>query len=457
MRASTSALMFGAALLSLSALLGAQRPASDTPVVYHAEIDGIIHPVATEYVKGAIARADEAGADLLVITLRTPGGLVDSTRDINSAIIAADTPVAVFVGPSGSRAASAGFLITMAADIAAMAPGTHIGAAHPVSGGGGPVDDTMSKKMTSDLAGYARTLASQRKRNVELVEQAVVDSRTFTEQEALTAAPPLIDLVATDLPDLLKKLDGRTITRFDGRTETLHTAGAEIERVDRTWAQQVLGAIAHPQIAYLLLTLGTLGLTIELWNPGGILPGVVGGICLLLAFFALQVLPVNYAGVLLILLGLVLLVLEVKVTSFGLLAVGGILSLFFGSIMLIDSPLPEMQIGLQLVIPVTLGMSAIMLFLVGLAVKALQQPATTGSAGMIGEPARALTAIEPGGTGSVQTHGEIWNATSPDAVAPGDVVEVIESHGLLLTVRKSSSQAPVVSRQAASEGSRGFQ
>lgn len=447
MRASTRAIMLGAALLSLGPLVAAQQPASDTPVVYHAEIDGIIHPVAVEYIKRAIERADAANAALLVITLRTPGGLVDSTRDINSAVIAAKTPVAVFVGPSGSRAASAGFLITIAADVAAMAPGTHIGAAHPVSGSGETVDDTMSKKMASDVAGYARTLASQRKRNVELVEQGVIESRTFTEQEALTASPPLIDLVATDLQDLLTKLDGRTVRRFDGSSVTLQTANAEIERVERTWAQKILGAIAHPQIAYLLLTLGTLGLTIELWNPGGILPGVVGGICLLLAFFALQVLPVNYAGVLLMLLGLVLLVLEVKVTSFGLLATGGILSIFFGSIMLIDSPLPEMQIGLGLVIPVTLGMSLIMLFLVGLGVRALQQPATTGSAGMIGEPARALTAIEPGGMGSVQTHGEIWTATSPDPVAPGDLVHVTGSQGLLLTVRKGSSRPSVASGQ----------
>ncbi len=445
MRASTALIAFGAALLGLSAVHAGQDAPKAAPVVYHAEVDGIIHPVAVEYIKRAIARADDANAALLVITLRTPGGLLDSTRDINSAIIGAKTPVAVFVGPSGSRAASAGFLITMAADIAAMAPGTHIGAAHPVSGSGEKIDDTMSKKMASDVAGYARTLATQRKRNVALIEQGVMESRTFTEQEAIESKPALIDLVANDVTDLLRKLDGKSISRFDGRTQTLHTAGAVIERVDRTWAQHVLGAIAHPQIAYLLLTLGTLGLTIELWNPGAILPGVVGGICLLLAFFALQVLPVNYAGVLLILLGLVLLILEVKVTSFGLLAVGGILSLFFGSIMLIDSPLPEMQIGLRLIIPVTLGMSAIILFLVGLAVQALRLPATTGSDGMIGKIGRAITAIQPGIAGSVQTHGEIWTATSSEPVSPGDAVRVTAVEGLRLTVRKEHS--PVASRQ----------
>jgi membrane-bound serine protease (ClpP class) len=436
------ALTLSAAGLVLSGLtlLAAQPPAAQSdPVVYTAEIDGIIHPVAAAYVKGAIARADAAGAALLVITLRTPGGLVDSTRDINTAIIGARTPVAVFVGPSGSRAASAGFLITIAADIAAMAPGTHIGAAHPVAGNGEKLDDTMSKKMASDIAGYARTLAAQRKRNVQLVEQAVIDSRSFTEQEAISASPPLIDLIASDVPDLLRKMDGRTILRFDGKSATVRTTGATTESVEPTWPQKVLGAIAHPQIAYLLLTLGTLGLTIELWNPGGIVPGVVGGICLLLAFFALQVLPVSYTGMLLILLGLVLLILEVKVTSFGLLATGGILSLLFGSMMLIDSPLPELQIGLRLIIPVTLGMSAVMLFLVRLAVRAQLQPAFTGSQGMIGEIGRALTSIEPGGAGRVQTHGEIWTATSPDRIAAGDAVQVSALNGLMLTVRRQEN------------------
>ncbi len=410
---------------------GTQR----TPIVYTAEVDGIIHPIATAYIRRAIAQADAAQADLLVIVLRTPGGLVDSTRDINTAIIQSKTPVVVFVSPSGSRAASAGFLITIAADVAAMSPGTHIGAAHPVSGDGEKVDDTMEKKMTSDVAGYARTIAAQRKRNVALVEQAVTESRTFTEQEAATADPPLIDVIATDLPDLLKKLDGRTIHRFDGASQTLHTSGTERRAVTMTWAQKVLSAVAHPQIAYLLLMLGTLGLTVELWNPGSILPGVAGGICLLLAFFAFQVLPVSYVGVLLILFGLVLLVLEVKVTSFGLLAVGGILSLFFGSILLMDSPLPELQVGLRLIIPVTLTLSAIMIFLVQLAVKAQRSQPITGEAGMIESSGLALTSIDPGGTGRVRTRGEIWTATATEPITAGDMVRVVGLQGLVLTVR----------------------
>lgn len=432
MRTSVVSIVCGAVLLVLSAAVPAQEAA---PLVYTAEIDGIIHPVAVEFIRGAVARADAAGAALLVISLRTPGGLADSTRDINTAIIQARTPVAVFVEPGGARAASAGFLITIAADIAAMAPGTHIGAAHPVSGSGETVDDTMSKKMVSDVAGYARTLAAQRKRNVELVELGVTESRTFTEVEALNAEPPLIDVVATDLADLLQQLDGRTITRFDGRTETLRTAGATLERVEQSWSQRVLGAIAHPQIAYLLLSLGILGLTIELWNPGAIFPGVVGGICLLLAFFALQVLPVSSAGVLLLLLGVVLLILEVKVTSFGLLAAGGVLSLFLGSLMLIDSPLPEMQIGLAFILPVVLGVSFLLLFLVRLAVQAQKQQSVTGVSGMVGEAGRALTAIEPGGRGSVQTRGEIWSATALEPILQGDAVRVAAISGLVLTVR----------------------
>ena len=425
---------FIAAVLALVALVGARAQVPPASHIYTAEVDGIIHPVAAEYVREVIAKADADGAALVVISLRTPGGLVDSTRDINNAIIHAKTPVAVFVGPSGNRAASAGFLITIAADIAAMAPATHIGAAHPVTGNGEKVDDTMAKKMASDVAAYARTLAAQRKRNVSLVEQAVLESRSFTEQEALSASPPLIDLVANDVPELLRKLDGRTITRFDGHTQTLHTAGSSSVNVEMSWQQRVLSLIAHPQVAYLLLTLGTLGLTIELWSPGAVLPGVVGGICLLLAFFAFQVLPVSYAGVLLILFGLFLLVLEVKVTSYGLLGVGGVLSLFLGSMMLIDSPLPELQIGLRLIIPVTLGIAGILLFLVTLAVNAQRTRPVTGVSAMLHELGYALTAIEPGGTGHVRTHGEIWTASANERIEAGTPVRVTAVEGLRLHV-----------------------
>lgn len=420
-------------LLGLVAGAGAQTSA---PIVVVAEIDGLIHPVATEYIRGAIARADRAGAALLVLTLRTPGGLVDATRDINTAIIESKTPVAVFVGPSGGRAASAGFLITMAADIAAMAPGTHIGAAHPVSGDGQKVDEVMATKMTSDVAGYARTLATQRNRNVELVEKAVTESVTFTEQEALKADPPLIDLIVADVPTLLAQLDGREVRRFDGRQETLRTAGAAIQTVEMTWAQRGLSALAHPQIAYLLLMLGTLGLTVEFWSPGAILPGVAGGICLLLAFFAFQVLPLSTAGILLIVFGLLLLVLEVKVTSFGLLAAGGITSLLLGSMMLIDSPLPELQVGLRLILPMTIALAGIMVFLVRLAVRSQQRRSVTGTSGMLDERGQALSSFEAGGVGRVQAHGEIWTATSDEPIQAGDTVRVVAVTGLLLSVRR---------------------
>ena len=434
--------LFVAAIIALLAIPGLRAQGQPSARVYTAEIDGIIHPVAAEYVREVIAKADADGAALVIFTLRTPGGLVDSTRDINNAIIRAKTPVAVFVGPSGNRAASAGFLITIAADIAAMAPATHIGAAHPVAGNGEKVDETMAKKMASDVAAYARTLATQRKRNVSLVEQAVLESRSFTEQEAISAAPPLIDLIANDVPDLVRKLDGRTITRFDGHTQTLHTASAATVDIAMTWQQRVLGWIAHPQIAYLLLTLGTLGLTIELWSPGAVLPGVAGGICLLLAFFAFQILPVSYAGILLIFFGIALLVLEVKVTSFGLLAVGGILSLVLGSMMLIDSPLPELQIGLRLIVPVTLAIAGILLFLVTLAVNAQRMQPVTGASGMLHETGYALTAIDPGGVGRVRTRGEIWTASANEHIEAGAPVRVTAVEGLRLRVASAPSETP---------------
>jgi membrane-bound serine protease (ClpP class) len=264
---------------------------------------------------------------------------------------------------------------------------------------------------------------------------------SFTDQEASADGAALIDLVANDLPDLLKKLDGRTVVRFDGRREVLRTAGGTEHAVEMTWAQRILDAVAHPQIAYLLLMLGTLGLTVEMWNPGAIFPGIAGGICLLLAFFAFQVLPVSSVGVLLILFGVVLLVLEVKVTSFGVLGLGGALSLFFGSILLIDSPLPQLQVGLRLIVPVTVTLSAIVLFLVQLAVRAQRLQPVTGEEGMVGEIGQALTSIDPGGVGRVRTHGEIWTATASEPITAGDPVRVAAVRGLLLTVRPEPAAA----------------
>jgi membrane-bound serine protease (ClpP class) len=422
-------------VIFLIAMVLAMSPVvANAQVVYSAEVESIIHPVSAQYMIETISRADAEKAALVIFTLRTPGGLVDATRDIVTKMIAARTPIVVYVAPSGARAASAGFIITIAADIAAMAPGTHIGAAHPVSGGGAVMDETSSKKAAEDMAAYVRTIATTRGRNAQLAEQAVLQSKAFTEQEALNA--PLIDFVATSHDDLLKKLDGRTVTRFDGSSATLRTASAKVVSIEMTLRQRILSAIAHPNIAYILLSLGTLGLTIELWSPGAVLPGVVGGLSLLLAFFALQVLPINYAGLLLMLFGLVLLALEIKVTSYGLLAVGGIISLIFGSLMLIDSPAPELQLSLPLVLSVVLGFSAIAAFLVRLALTSQRAAPVSGAEGLIGEAGQALESIAPGAPGRVRVHGEIWNAVANEPIAIGERMIVTHVNGLTLTVRK---------------------
>jgi len=432
--ASCVALSLGAAL---TVTARQDVPASGgAPLVYAAEVDSVIHPVSAEYMIETMNQADRTGATLVVFTLRTPGGLVDSTRSIVSRMIAAKTPVAVFVGPAGARAASAGFFLTIAADIAAMAPGTHIGAAHPVAAGGEKMDETMAKKAAEDVAAYARTLAGNRHRNATLAALAVTESRAFTEEEALGASPPLIDLVAVDVPDLLKKLHGRRIARFDGSTVVLNTAGARVVPVAMSLRQRVLSAIAHPNVAYLLLSLGTLGLTIELWSPGAVLPGVAGGLCLLLAFFALQMLPLNYAGLLLILFGLMLLALEIKVPSYGLLTVGGLASLVFGSMILMDSPVPELQLSLRVVLPVALGFAGIGMFLVRLGLASQRRPAVTGAQSMIGEVGQALTAISPEEPGRVATHGEMWQAKSAEFIPEGARVRVTRVDGLLLFVSK---------------------
>jgi membrane-bound serine protease (ClpP class) len=406
-------------------------PAPPRAVV--AEYDGIIHPIAAEFLDETIARADTTGAALTVLVLRTPGGLLESTRTMVSRMIAARAPVVVFVGPSGARAASAGFILALAADVAAMAPGTHIGAAHPVSGGGEPTNETVSKKAAEDAAAYARTLAEARRRNVALAAEAVTASRAFTDREALAASPPLIDLVARDVADLLRQLDERTITRFDGRTITLETTNIVIERMEMTRRQQFLSAIAHPQIAYMLLTLGMLGLTVELWNPGAILPGVAGGLCLLLAFFAFQVLPVNTIGLLLIVFGLALLLLELKIPSFGVLGVGGTVSLLIGSLM-VTRDVPGVSVSLAVIVPAVLAMAGIVLVLGRLAIAAQRSPAVTGADGLIGELGRTLTPLAPGADGQVHVHGEIWRATSAVPVPRAHAVRVKAISGLTLAV-----------------------
>jgi membrane-bound serine protease (ClpP class) len=432
----------GLALLAAAAPLIAQHHplTQQRPVALVAEYDGIIHPIASEFLTTAIDQADTTGASVVLFILRTPGGLVDSTRAMVSRMITSRAPVVVYVAPSGARAASAGFILVLAADVAVMAPGTHIGAAHPVSGSGEKMDETMSKKATEDVAAYARSLAEARGRNVMLAEQAVTESRAFTDQEALHASPPLIDFVARDEADVLRQLDHRMVKRFDGRTTTVDTTGIEIRRVDMSWRQRALSAIAHPQIAYLLLTLGILGLTVELWTPGAILPGVVGGLCLLLAFFALQILPVNTIGLLLIVFGIAMLILELKVPSFGALGVGGAVALLIGSVML-TREVPGVSVSLYLIVPAVLTVAAIVLVLGKLALDAQRRPPVTGAEGLIGAEGRALSPIAPHAPGQVGVHGEIWRATSASPLDPGRPVRVRAVSGLTLHVEPADVPA----------------
>jgi len=438
MRSTRIVLLTFALLVQCGALGRTQAPAGERPLVVVAELDGIIHPISAEYLTEVVTQADTSSADLVVFILRTPGGLLESTRTIVSRMLTSRAPVAVFVTPAGSRAASAGFVIMMAADIAAMAPGTHVGAAHPVSGTGQETDDTMAKKAASDAA-YVRSLVEARGRNVMLASEAVLESRSFTDREAAQAAPPLIEYTAADLTDLLRQLDGDTIRRFDGRTTILSVANAEIRRVAMTRRQQFLGAIAHPQIAYMLLTLGMLGLTIELWNPGAILPGVAGGLCLLLAFFAFQILPVSTTGLLLIVFGLALLILELKVPSFGALGVGGTISLLVGSVMLTRDAVPGVQVGLGFLIPMVLALAAIVLFLGRLALTAQRGAPVTGAEGMVGLEGRTRDPIEPNGTGYADIRGEMWRVTSLQAIPAGAPIRVVAIDGLTLVVEGLTS------------------
>jgi membrane-bound serine protease (ClpP class) len=436
--AAASLLLLTAAFASLLAQSDPAPPATPRAIV--AEYDGVIHPIAAEFFDEVIARADTSGATVTVFVLRTPGGLLDSTRAMVSRMIASRTPIVVFVGPSGARAASAGFIIALAADVAVMAPGTHIGAAHPVNAGGGdtPGGETMAKKVAEDAAAYVRTLASARGRNETLAAEAVINSRAFTEGEALGATPPLIDFVASSVDELLAELNGRTVRRFNGDTVTLETAGIVIERAAMSRRQQFLSAIAHPQIAALLLTLGMLGLTVELWNPGGIIPGVAGGVCLLLAFFAFQVLPVNTTGILLIAFGIGLLILELKVPSFGALGIGGTVALLVGAVM-ITTEVPGIRVGYEILVPAVLAVAGVFLFLGRLAMSSQRLRPVTGAEGLVGERGYTVTALGPGEFGQVTVHGEIWRATSSEPIAAGQHVRIASIDGLTVDVQ------PVVS------------
>src|SRR3954449_2660383 len=345
------------ALLAL-ALVGPLAPlASSAPnigektgEVWLGQVKSAIHPVSAGLIADAIKEADRAGAAAVVVELDTAGGLMTSTRDITTAILGARTPVVVYVAPSGARAASAGFYILMSADVAAMAPGTNSGAAHPVGGGGEDIPGIMGKKVEEDAAANIRSLALRNGRDLKLAEAAVVQSRSFSAQEALDGK--LIDLVAPDLPALVKALDGRAVKR-GATTVTLHTAGAVVRTFEISSMRSFLGVLADPNITYLLLGLGSLGMLFELMHPGAILPGVVGAICLILSFYGLSVLPVSYAGLALLLLAMIFFILEIKVTSYGGLGVAGVICLVLGSLMLFNTPEPALRVSLQLIAMLT--------------------------------------------------------------------------------------------------------
>lgn len=403
------------------------------PSVLVATYDGVINPVAAEYVHDALTAALETGAQALIIRLNTPGGLDTSMRLIIKDITGAAIPVVVYVAPSSARAASAGVFIAMAAHVAAMAPGTNIGAAHPVAVGGGDLDDTMKAKIENDSVAYIKSIAEQRKRNAAWAEDAVRKSLSVTERDALKLK--VVDLIADDLPSLLKQLDGRAVQLQAGRA-VLHTAGAETREFPMGLRLEFLKALSDPNIAYLLMTIGTVGLMAELYNPGAILPGIVGAISLVMAFYALQSLPVNYAGVLLFLLGIVFFILEATVTSYGLLAIGGVISLLLGSVMLIKTDAEFLRISWSVIIPVVTLVAIFSLLIVSMGVRAMRRPHTTGPEGMVGLVAVARTALAPHGHVAVQ--GELWDAVSEQPLQPGEEAEVTGVEGLRLRVKPFS-------------------
>ena len=422
------------ALLGLALFLGSPTPAADSHIDVHV-VEGIINPVIVEYVSQSIEQAEADNAGAVVFQLDTPGGLVESTRMIVKAILNANVPVVVYVSPSGARAASAGTFITIAGHVAAMAPGTNIGAAHPVSGEGSDIEGDMRTKAENDLAAFARSIANQRQKNADWAEEAVRESVSITETRALEIN--VIDIVAEDVADLLDQLDGRQV-QVGGESVTLRTADATTVSKQMSWRQRVLAVISHPQFALMLLSLGSLGLMIELYNPGLIFPGVIGAISLLLAFYSLQTLPVNYAGLLLIGLGMVMFVLEASIASFGMLTLGGVVSMFLGALMLIDSPEEYLQIPLSTIIVVVGTTAALFTFIIGAAVRGFRNRPVTGAEGMVGEIATVFDRLAP--TGTVQLRGSLWSARSASDIEVGEAVRIVGVDGLKLTVEKATEE-----------------
>jgi membrane-bound serine protease (ClpP class) len=409
------------------------KPASDTAgEVIKVRIASIIHPVARDLLVEGIERADREKAAALVVELDTPGGLMTSTREMTTAMLGARTPIVVWVAPDGAQAASAGFFLLMAADFAAMAPSTNTGAAHPVGGQGESIEGDLGDKIEQDAAANIRALAARRGRPVELAEKAVVSSASFTAAEA--KANGLVDLVAADEKALLAGLDGRELEKPAGEKRRLALAGARVVTLEMNGAQRFLSVLLHPNVAYILLSLGFLGLYFELSHPGAIFPGVVGGISLLLALYALSVLPVRFAGVALILLGIALLIAEIKVTSYGLLTVGGVGALVLGSLILFRSAEPALRVSRSLIAAVAFFFLAVTGLLLTLSVRHLRHRVQTGREAMIGPRAVARTALAP--DGKVFVAGEWWNAHAEGAVAAGTQVEIVGIDGMTLHVRR---------------------
>jgi len=424
-------LIFFSIIILISLLLGIPGQTQDKAPIFTIEVDGIINPATAKFIIESIDQASQQGAQCLIIQLDTPGGLMESMRIIVKKILTSNIPIIVYVAPSGARAASAGVFITMAAHIAVMAPSTHIGAAHPVSLGEGKESKTMGEKIVNDTVSYIKTTAKVRGRNVDWAEKAVRKSVSITEEEAVKLN--VVDFISPNLQDLLTKIDGKVV-KFDGITRTLLTKGVQPRSIQMSWRYRFLDIISNPSIAYILLMLGIYGVFFELSTPGAILPGVVGGIFLILAFYALQMLPISFAGLALILFAIILFIAEIKVVSHGLLAVGGVISLLLGSLMLIESPAEYMRISLTVIIPAVLVSAAFFIFAVTMAIRARLTKPTTGMEGLIGETGIASTSIFP--EGKVSIHGEFWNAISDQSIEGGEKVQVFGVANLKLKVKK---------------------
>ncbi len=398
--------------------------------VVEADIDGIVHPITVEIVSSAIAAAEREHADALLIRLSTPGGFMDATREIVEQVFHSPVPVIVWVGPSGARAASAGLFLLESGDIAAMAPGTNTGASHPVLSTGTPMDPVMNSKVENDAAALMRTIATHRGRNQAAAEKTVRESASYTDREALDQH--LIDLVAPDPPSLIRQLDGREITRFDGRRQTLHFAGAAIELYQPSPRQRLMLAIADPNIALLLVVLGALGIYLEFSSPGLVAPGVVGAILVLLGLTALSMLPIDWLGAALMILGLVFFVLEAKFATHGVLTAGGAVALALGAVMLVDTNVPELRIRWSTAIGLAIPFALITSFLFSIALRARRNKVVTGAEGMIGEQAVTVGELNP--SGAVLVRGEYWKARAPLRIEAGEPVRITGIEGLMLQV-----------------------